>query len=260
MSFFTLYPRAIDDVLGPNFRDSEFLFRDRTSEPSQSAPQLIIVEPTYEDAPHIGSDHPNDNHAPLAVGWGEEFLRRTYEAVSADRARWEKTVMVVYYDEHGGFWDHVPPPLIPYTTTGSQPKTFTSLGPRIPGLVISPLVDAGAVYHETLDHTSVLQFLAEVFTPGQPYSAAVDARRAAGVASLSAAITLDTPRTTPPAPPDPIRVTSVLGDSIVRPPASEMGQAFEHAARELLANRRLEVAQVYPELLHWEAAVRAARG
>ena len=119
-SFFSLYNSLWPFVFGEQFRRTEFLYPDMLHEPAGQAPQVIIIEPSYEDAPHLGSKHPNDNHAPLAVGWGEDFLRRTYQAVTANPEKWARTVMVLYYDEHGGFYDHVPPPPIGYTTTGQD--------------------------------------------------------------------------------------------------------------------------------------------
>jgi phospholipase C len=84
----------------------------------------------------------------------------------------------------------------------------------VPGLVVSPLVSPKSVCHEVLDHTSALQFLAEKFTPGTPYSAAVEARRKQGVKSVSAAPDRDAPRAdVPPAPDFAIQVTVPLGEN-----------------------------------------------
>ncbi len=264
LSFFALYPSLWDHMLGKNFRDYEFLFSDRLHEDSDTAPQVILVEPSYQDAPHIGPDHPNDNHAPLAIGWGEDFLRRTYEAISANKARWEKTLMVVYYDEHGGFFDHVPPPLVTYSTTGNNPHHFASMGPRVPALLISPLVEPGSVCHDVFDHTSVLQLLAEKFTPGQPYSASVQARsqQPSGPKSISVALTNTAPFLPPHAPAGQIAVTSALGDSIaVAPtPSQAMAQSFEMAAQNLLKDEKPGMLEKYPELFQWRDAVAKARG
>jgi phospholipase C len=85
LSFFALYPRAWEFVLSDRFRDLEHYFQDMQTEPIDSGPQVIIVEPSYNDGPHIGPDHPNDNHPPLAIGFGEEFLRRVYQAAMSIR-------------------------------------------------------------------------------------------------------------------------------------------------------------------------------
>jgi phospholipase C len=48
--------------------------------------------------------HPNDNHPPLAIGWGEEYLRRVYEAAVTSPNRWRKTVLIHYYEVNEGGW------------------------------------------------------------------------------------------------------------------------------------------------------------
>ena len=259
LSFFALYPRAWGHLLGENFSDFEDYLRDMKEATPATAPQVIIVEPSYQNGPHIGQDHPNDNHAPLSMGWGEDFLRRTYEAATANPDIWAQTVLVVYYDEHGGFYDHVAPPAIAYQTTGSPGHLFPTLGPRVPAIVASPLVRPGSVCHALLDHTSVLQFLAEAFGDG-PYSTGVDARRAQGIVSLSAALSDEPQRTDiPVAPSLPIPVATALGEGIATPPRTAAQATFEYAARQLLEQRYDDTARKYPELVHWKAAVDAAR-
>lgn len=179
--FFALYDRLLPLVLGDKFKKYEHLHADWLNAPDpENDPQVIIIEPCYEDAPHLGGKQPNDNHAPLAVGWGEDFLRRTYQALTSNPARWANTLFVVYYDEHGGFFDHVPPAPVTDTTIGGYPFDFATTGPRIPWLVISPFVAPGSVCSQLLDHTSVLQLLAEKFTPGTAYSPRVTSRAWAG--------------------------------------------------------------------------------
>ena len=260
LSFFILYPSLWGHVLGSNFRDYENLYKDFQQEPDETFPQVILVEPSYNDSPHLGPDHPNDNHAPLAIGWGEDFLRRTYEAVAGNPARWGNTLMLVYSDEHGGFYDHVPPPPISYTTKGDEPHTFNSLGPRIPGLIISPFVKEGSICHRLLDHTSVLQLLAEKFTPGTPYSATVEDRRGKGISSISAALDTTLTRVAPAPPQQKITVSSALGDTIaVAPDTEPMRQSFESAALNMLTAHPAETGEKYPELLQWRDVTAKAR-
>lgn len=259
LSFFALYPRAWPYVLGENFRDFENYFHDMQVEPIDSGPQVIIIEPSYNDGPHIGPDHPNDNHPPLAIGWGEDFLRRVYQAATVNPERWRKTVLIYYYDEHGGFYDHVPPPAIGYQTHGNPSHTFGSLGPRIPGLVVSPFVDSGSVCHELFDHTSVLQLLAELFTPGRAYSDEVDQRRQQGIQSLSIALG-DVPRADAPAvPADPIQVGSALGGGVRLRPVNGLQASFELAASQLMVSHPDATGKKYPDLFHWKAAVDEGR-
>jgi phospholipase C len=109
----------------------------------------------------------------MAAAKGQAFVREIYETVTSNPARWQSTLLIVTYDEHGGFFDHVRPLAIE-TTVGET--TLMTTGQRVPALLVSPYVEAGQVFSEPLDHTSVLQLLAERFGNGAPYSAAVAAR------------------------------------------------------------------------------------
>lgn len=259
LSFFILYPKQWHHVFGPNFRRYEHLASDILHEPEETAPQVIIVEPSYQDAPHIGSDRPNDNHAPLAIGWGEEFLRNTYRAVIANAKKWSGTVMITYYDEHGGFYDHVPPPNIAYDTKATPPYHFESMGPRIPGIVASPFVKPGSVFHSQLDHTSVLHFLSEKFSPGNYITQTVAQRHSQGISSITDVLNNDAPWDAPQPPTTPIIVQTALGRSIQTAPQSTVAQSFEMAANEVLRQKPDDTKKKYPELYLWKAAVSTAR-
>src|SRR5262249_41045664 len=139
-------------------------------------PHVIFVEPDYNDSPVHISGHACDNHPPVAVGFGEAFLRQVYQAITSNSARSSKSVMFVTYDEHGGFFDHVAPVNIPSAPPpGATYPRFDSTGVRVPALVVSPLVARQSVRHEQLDHTSILQLIAERFgTEGEGYSASVE--------------------------------------------------------------------------------------
>jgi len=260
LSFFSLYTSAWKHLFTDKFRDFENYFHDMQVEPIDSGPQLIIVEPSYNDAPHIGPDHPNDNHPPLAIGWGEDFIRRVYQAATVDPIRWSKTMLIHYYDEHGGFYDHVPPPPIPYETRGNPSHQFGSLGVRVPGIIASPYVQTGSVCHELFDHSSVLQLLAELFTPGKPYSAEVDQRRRQGINSLSSVL-IDKPRTeVPKVPSQPIPVQSELGAGVRLRPANDLQASFELAVKRLKEADPIGFGKKYPDLFQWKAAVDEERG
>ena len=124
---------------------------------------------------------------------------QVYNAVTNSRAFWQGAVMIIDYDEHGGFFDHVSPPMIstqpPPNATYTTP--FGSLGVRTPGYVISPFVQSGSVNHTLLDHISVLKLMGEKFGNGS-YSPVVDARP---VQSLSAVLDSASPIVTPPSAP-----------------------------------------------------------
>jgi phospholipase C len=159
--------------------------------------------------------------------------------------------MILYYDEHGGFYDHVAPPSIPYKTLGNDSHSFTSLGPRIPGLIISPFVKRGSVFSQTLDHTSVLQLLAQKFNK-PAISENVEVRRKLGIHNISEA--LDDPITSDPpsVSMQTIKVQTALGRYINTSAPSSMQQSFTEAANQLMIDHSTEVKMKYPELGAWQ--------
>jgi phospholipase C len=111
LPFFTMMLRWIPDLLiGAHFRPWDELYDDVQNEPPGEFPQVIFIEPTYTDAPHLGPS--SDDHAPSAVKGGQAFLLETYRRLTRIPDVWSGTVMVVTYDEHGGFFDHVSPPAL----------------------------------------------------------------------------------------------------------------------------------------------------
>lgn len=85
--------------------------------------------------------------------------------------------MIVTYDEHGGFFGHVSPHIRtdpPQDANFNEP--FATLGVRVPAFVISPFAKRGSVYHEVLDHTSILKLIGQVFDGKGSYSEMVDKR------------------------------------------------------------------------------------
>ncbi len=74
-------------------------------------------------------------------------MKRVYETVR-NSTLWNSTVVLIFYDEHGGFFDHIPPPLVPNPdgrNSTDPPFNFTRLGIRIPAILISPYVQKGVV-------------------------------------------------------------------------------------------------------------------
>ena len=93
----------------------------------------------------------NDDHPPSDLSAGQKLALTLFHAV-AQSPLWEKTIVIITYDEHGGFYDHVPPPAARTTR-----RSFHSLGPRVPAFVVSPLVGAGSVSTTVFDHTSIIK-------------------------------------------------------------------------------------------------------
>lgn len=253
--FCMLLPRLWDDILSDRFRSVQRLAADVQS--PEDFPQVVFCEPAYADSPVMFGFQPNDDHPPLPVAPGQAFLRGIYQALTSNPARWAKTVLVVMYDEHGGFFDHVPPlPIRTDPPPGVDYEPFVSTGVRVPGLVISPLVEPGSVFSGLLDHTSILQFIAERFgKERETYSAEVERRRAAGIESLSAVLTREIPRAEiPSAQSPPGVVVAALPPPATLTEKTPNQQAFESAAAAFLEQHRPRALVQYPELAQWEAS------
>jgi phospholipase C len=232
--FFALMPKWIPAVLfDDHFRSFDQLQSDLVNTPPNQLPQVIFLEPTYQDAPHIRAS--TDDHAPQGVSNGQEFLMQVYNAVLANPPLWKSSLLIVDYDEHGGFFDHVVPPNLttspPAGAKWSVP--FKTLGVRVPAFVISPFVARGAVSHNLLDHTSVLKFLGEKFGGGS-YSPEVDSR---AVGSLSHLLDFTNPQFDPPAPPaldTYLQTRPPISPGVTVPPTdTPLQQAFSDAVENM---------------------------
>ncbi len=113
-------------------------------------PSVSIVEPAFS----FNDDHPP--HHPLL---GQLFLASVHNALARSPA-WGRTMLVITYDEHGGFHDHVPPPK---TVDDRAAEGFDQLGFRVPTLVCGPWMKAGHVSDVVHDHTSWLKTVQERF-------------------------------------------------------------------------------------------------
>jgi phospholipase C len=119
-------------------------------------PRVAWIDPNFVDLSILDSNS-NDDHPPSDVRAGQELVMLVYRAL-AESPRWEKTMLVVTYDEHGGFFDHEPPPAPP-----EDSPLFDTYGVRVPAFVISPLVDPATVSHTVFDHTSLTRTILERF-------------------------------------------------------------------------------------------------
>lgn len=183
--FFAMMPRCIPDILtSGRFRPFADLAADIETDPPGEFPEVIFIEPAYTDCPHVEAS--SDDHAPSAIKGGQAFLLEAYQAMTSDPDLWRGMVMIVTYDEHGGFFDHVSPPRVVTTPPlgADYTERFESLGVRVPAVVISPFAKGGSVHHELLDHTSILKFIGQKFGGGGGYSPAVDGRPVGSVADI----------------------------------------------------------------------------
>lgn len=177
-------------------------------------PSYSFVEPSFVF-------QPDDQHPPHDVALGEQFLWDVWTAVSTG-PRWKETLLVITYDEHGGCYDHIPPPwgaAIPDAASehGQQGFRFNRFGVRVPAVVISPYIEAGTVFRSPstvpCDHTSLLATLRDwLHIPG---AVMLPSLRVAAAPTLEFLLTRDEARTDLPVIARPPRPMFALATNLV---------------------------------------------
>jgi phospholipase C len=187
----------------------------------------VFLEPSW--GPTGNSQHPNYN-----VALGEQLIHDVYYALRGTSI-WNQTLLVITYDEHGGCYDHVPPPTgaaPPDSSVGEFGFDFKRFGVRVPTVLVSPLIAAGSVFRAPgavpLDHTSVLK------TVQLRWGLAALTARDAAAPDFGAVLSLATPRTD-----DPLSGVVVPKTTEVNPAESEPSHLQEVYA-ELLAQQLQE--------------------
>jgi len=129
--------------------------------------RYIFIEPSYD----VLNDYRNGNSQhPLGdVTKGEALIKATYEALRKSPI-WTSSLLIVTWGEHGGFYDHAAPPravapgdTAPGNHLNANGFTFEQYGPRVPAVVISPLIPKNLVDHRVYDHTSILATVESLF-------------------------------------------------------------------------------------------------
>jgi phospholipase C len=174
-------------------------------------PDYSFVEPNYSDHDtDTGEEVANDQHPDHNVQAGEAFVASVYNAIKGNADLWASTALLIVYDEHGGIFDHVPPPsCTPDQFTASandtgtgQPFAFDRLGVRVPAILVSPWVPKGIVVSRVFDHASIPAtvtkwFLGE-YSPRSPRETSADVFIEPNVAPVDPArnlLSLDSMRT-----------------------------------------------------------------
>ncbi|MBV9000675.1 MAG: hypothetical protein JO304_16560 [Solirubrobacterales bacterium] len=142
-------------------------------------PSVSWIDPHFKDLRVLGPDS-NDDHPPSDVIAGQDLILTVYHALSANAQTWPKTLLIITYDEHGGFYDHVvPPPAV------DDHPDFQRHGVRVPALLVSPLVRRGSTSSSLLgadfffDHTSIIKTIFTRFCESDGQIPALTARTAA---------------------------------------------------------------------------------
>jgi phospholipase C len=164
-------------------------------------PRVMFIEPNFVDVP---GGLANDDHPPADLADGQAFIAEILEKFRSS-GRWGQVTILITYDEHGGFYDHVPPPGSAHGDPGwvgqvprIHPDGPDFLGVRVPTFVISPLVAGPSVSHQVFDHTSIIKTILVHNRARLPRSVFKRfGERVNKAAHLGEVMNLDTPRPTP---------------------------------------------------------------
>jgi len=195
----TIMTQLHDYSFNDNFKSIEEFYKDAEA---GNLPSYCFLEPQFHYDPDLGK-YQNDMHPPSDVRLGDQLIAQVYNAVISSK-KWENTLLVITYDEHGGCFDHVPPPN-KYVTppengapAGQNGFKFNRLGVRVPTVLISPYIAPNTIarplnsqgYETNYEHTSMIRTIQECFDLEGHLT-----QRDANAIDVSGVLTLDTPRT-----------------------------------------------------------------
>lgn len=173
---------------------------------------FTVIDPAMHHKPQT------DDHPVADMYRGQQFLQSIYQALRANPQIWERTLLLITYDEHGGFYDHVVPPVAEILDDGVT-QVVTPYGVRVPAFAVSPWVQPGLGPPVVLDHCSILKTVLAKFC-GETKHFLTDRVHAA--ASFESYLTAAAPRMDVPAPPslpnlpDDAEIRRIVTDPVFR--------------------------------------------
>lgn len=217
-------------------------------------PKYSYIEPGWGGYAMGFSIMGNEYHPPADVSPGEFYLEKIYESLISNQSAWENTLLVITFDEHGGAYDHYPPPWgaappwgsgTPDAPNGLQYDfQFDRFGVRVPAILVSPRIEAGTVFRSPAatpyDHTSVIATLLKWLLPDLPRDHWGLGERVFNAPTFENVLTLDTPRT-----------DNVLAPVIPEPGTPlKFGDPFylKHMAGEFVIGAHSGVRYYFPKL------------
>ncbi len=211
-------------------------------------PAVSWIDPAFTNFNPLGFPV-NDDHPTADIVDGQDLALAIYDAL-ATSPHWERSLLVIVYDEHGGFYDHVAPP----RAADDDPGMFGSYGVRVPAMIVSPWIEPQSVSDTLFDHTSIIKTILMRFCPQALNQAADSTRssrprrlgrprylgeRVAQANHLGELLTRTTPRSAPAR--DALLNAAAararrkaLSDNSRDRPANELQESVLAAARELV--------------------------
>ncbi|XXG78036.1 hypothetical protein AAC387_Pa08g2063 [Persea americana] len=211
-------------------------------------PNYVVIEQRYLDTKLLPG---NDDHPSHDVSEGQKFVKQVYEALRAS-PQWNEILFIITYDEHGGFYDHVPTPVSgvpsPDGIVGPEPFNFRfdRLGVRVPTIMISPWIERGTVVHgpngpyptSEFEHSSIPATVKKIFNLKEFLT-----KRDAWAGTFESVLTRKSPRSDCPVTlPDPKKLR--LGEAKEEKKLSEFQEELVQMAAVLNGDHRNDI---YPK-------------
>lgn len=254
-----------DIAKAPETNFGEFADFQKTVQQGSLA-NYVFLEPQW--GPAGSSQHPNYD-----VSLGEQLLHDIYVTLY-DSKLWAQTLLIITYDEHGGCYDHVPPPsnaVAPDNSAGQYGFNFQRFGIRVPTVLVSPLIPAGTVFRTTgatpFDHTSILATLEKRFDVAPLTKRDAAAPDVGGVLTLSKARTDDplsgvrppSSKSSPKMPKQPDHLETALAQNaadLPLPDPKAKGKGYHHEIPVLKTGKDAHryVKQRYQHYHDWRKA------
>ncbi|KAL9248617.1 Non-specific phospholipase C2-like protein [Drosera capensis] len=224
-------------------------------------PPYTVIEQKWMDTK---DDPATDDHPAHDVYQGQMFIKEVYETLRAS-PQWNNTLMIITYDEHGGFFDHVPTPVrgvpSPDGIIGEDPYNFKfdRLGVRVPTIMVSPWIEKGTVVHRAngptstseYEHSSIPATVKKLFNLSSPFLT----KRDAWAGTFEGIITRTKPRTDCPVTlPTPVKIRQTEANEEAH--LSEFQQELLQLAAVLKGDSSLTS---YPEKISKEMTVKQGR-
>ena len=136
---------------------------------NNNLPNYCFLEPRYNASTGDDPIAASDQHPDHDVAEGETLIHDVYNAIRSNPQTWDSTLLVIVYDEHGGLFDHIPPPATVSpdninTSPPNPPFSFDRLGVRVPAVLVSPYIDAGTIINDRIfDHASLAATAQQIF-------------------------------------------------------------------------------------------------
>jgi phospholipase C len=226
-------------------------FYEACQGPERQFPAFSFIEPNYFKGEQ------NDDHPSHSTMRAQRLLAHVYNILRKNSALWNSCLLVVLYDENGGFYDHVQPPAAVPPDQFQTNFLFDRLGVRVPALLISPWMGR-RVLSTIFDHTSLLKYLIDKWHLAPLTERVNQAQTFAG--AIRSSPRTDTPETVPVPPLLAFATPTGLSGQEMAEPTNDLQQALlvfsEHLATQTVpttAPGRV-VMQAAPPVLEGEIA------